>query len=175
MHLGKYRQHSLLTAIDQITSKPQRIMFLQREPLVPRWAPVKEVAKSQLTLLPNCKEPGCITLLAALSIPKEVFLSGVQAQPPPRAAQSGLQLGEACTATHGQGGPPGEDPARAAAASPLPATNTAPAGHVGVGVGATTSMPVCLRSSPQAGGRVDAGAAYSIVLTVTPRERHWPA
>lgn len=62
-----------MTAIDQITSKPQRIMFLRREPLVPSWAPVKEVAKSQLTLLPNCKEPGCITLLAALSIPEEVF------------------------------------------------------------------------------------------------------
>lgn len=65
---------------------------------------MKEVAKSQLTLLPNCKEPGCITLLAALSIPEEVFLSGVQAQPPPRAARSGLQLGEARAATRGQGG-----------------------------------------------------------------------
>lgn len=105
MHLGKYRQHSLMTAIDQITSKPQRIMFLRREPLVPSWAPVKEVAKSQLTLLPNCKEPGCITLLAALSIPEEVFfLSRVQAQPPPRAAGSALQLGEAGAATRGRGG-----------------------------------------------------------------------
>lgn len=101
VHLGKYRQHSLLTAIAQIASKPQRIMFLQREPLVPCWAPMKEVAKSQLTLLPNCKEPGCITLLAALSIPEEVFLSRVQVRPPPRAAQSGLQLGEAHAATHG--------------------------------------------------------------------------
>lgn len=104
MRPGKHRQHSFLTAIDQITSKPQRIMFLQREPLVPRWAPVKEVAKSQLTLLPNCKEPGCITLLATLSIPEEVFLSGVQERPPPRAAGSGLQLGEAHAATRGWGG-----------------------------------------------------------------------
>lgn len=44
----KQRQHSLLTAAAQVTSKPQRIVFLQREPLVPCWAPVKGVAKSQL-------------------------------------------------------------------------------------------------------------------------------
>lgn len=104
IHLGKCRQHSLLTAIDQITSKPKRAMFLWREPLVPRWAPVKEVAKIQLTLLPNCKEPGCITLLAALSIPKEALLGGIQAQPPPGAARSALQLGEAHAATRGWGG-----------------------------------------------------------------------
>lgn len=104
MHLGKHRQRLLLTAIDQTTSKPQRAVFQQRELVVPCWAPVKEVARSQLTLLPNCKEPGCITLLAALSIPEEAFLSRVQVQPPPRAAGSGLQLGEACTKTHGRGG-----------------------------------------------------------------------
>lgn len=103
MKLGKYRQHSLLTAVDQITSKPQR-MFLQREPLLPYWAPMKGLAQIQLTLLPNCKEPDCITLLAALSIPKEVFLSRVQEQSPPRAAQSGVQLGEPCAVTHGWGG-----------------------------------------------------------------------
>lgn len=103
MTLGKYRQHSLLTAVDQITSKPQR-MFLQREPLLPYWASMKGLAKIHLTLLPNCKEPDCITLLAALSIPEEVFLSRVQEQSSPRAARSGVQLGEPCAVSHGWGG-----------------------------------------------------------------------
>lgn len=173
MHLGKYRQHSLLTAIDQITSKPQRIIFLQGEPLVPHWAPVKEVAQSQLTLLPNCKQPGCITLLAALSIPEEVFLSRAPAQPPPRAARSGLQLGGSSRCNSWPGRRPAEDPSRAAGASPLPAANAAPAGHVGVGV--TTSMPVCSWWLPRAGGPADAGAACSVVLVVTPRDRRWAA
>lgn len=131
MKLGKYRQHSLLTAADQITSKPQR-MFLQREPLLPYWAPMKGLAKIQLTLLPNCKEPDCITLLATLSIPEEVFLSRVQEQSPPRAARSGLQLGNlVCNSWLGWWP---EDPFRATGASPPPATNAAPAVHVGVGV-----------------------------------------
>lgn len=87
-------------------------MFLQREPLLPYWAPMKDLAKIQLTLLPNCKEPDCITLLAALSIPEEVFLSRVQEQPPPRAARSGLQLGEPCAVTHGWGGDQKTHPAQ---------------------------------------------------------------
>lgn len=150
MKLGKYRQHSLLTAADQITSKPQR-MFLQREPLLPYWAPMKALAKIQLTLLPSCKEPDCITLLAALSIPEEVFLSRVQEQSPPRAAGSGLQLGNlVCNSWLGWWP---EDPLRAAGASPPPATSAAPAVHVSVGgaMGVSTSLPVCSWLRPRAG------------------------
>lgn len=102
MRFAKCRQHLLSAAIDQITSK-QRAVFLQREPLVHSWAPVKEVAKSQLTFLPRRKEPGCVTLLAALCIPRETFLGIIQEHPPPRVAWPALQLGQACAAAHADG------------------------------------------------------------------------
>lgn len=123
------------------------------------------------TLLPNCKEPGCITLLAALSIPGEGSLSRGQAQPPPRAAPSALQLGGNSCCKSWLGWWP-EDAARAAGSSPLPATNVAPAGHVGVGT--TTSVPVCSRWSPRGGGTVGTGTAHSTDLVVT-QAWHWPA
>lgn len=171
MQLGKYRQHSLLTAVDQITSKPQR-MFLQRGPLLPYWAPMKGLAKIQLTLLPNCKEPDCITLLAALSIPEEVFLSRFQEESPPRAAGSGLQLGEPCSVTHGWGGGPEKThPGQLEPHLLQPPKQLLQCMLVLVWL---SSLLVCLQLSPWAGGTFVTDAAYSIVLRVT-HQRHWPA
>jgi len=150
-------------------------MFLWREPLVPRWAAVKEVAKSQLTLLPNCKEPGCVTLLAALSIPEEVFLSGVQTQPPPRAARSGLQLGEARVEACDRGG--GQEKTQPGQLEPrLFQSPTLLLRDVSVLVSVPPHPRPSAGACPRGWGNSRHGRCLQrVVPSVTPRECHWPA